>query len=234
MASAKEPELVASQLDLLVDPTDPEVICSARANGIADSTIESAQRSPAYKFVKTWGLALPLHPEYRTLPMLFYVPPLLPVMASVTPSVDQAQKNKLNKVSKVWDDQWLYDTSTAEIFGTIDEARFPVKYLAALFSAGDEAQVKGRLKKLMAVRIYRRHKTVGDISEAKATEALCETGLIPEDAEQIYYLTSLAKFEERFVIPAAHREQALELLEHTADVKGKTGFGTAQPPQRGL
>ena len=36
---------------------------------------------PTYKFVKKWGMALPLHSEFRTLPMLFYVPPLLPVMA---------------------------------------------------------------------------------------------------------------------------------------------------------
>ena len=32
--------------------------------------------------MKEWKLALPLHVEYRTFPMLFYVPPLLPVMSS--------------------------------------------------------------------------------------------------------------------------------------------------------
>ncbi|MEZ5068816.1 MAG: hypothetical protein R2847_10175 [Bacteroidia bacterium] len=37
-------------------------------NGIAESTIEAAQKSPVYKFVKVWKLALPLHPEFRTLP----------------------------------------------------------------------------------------------------------------------------------------------------------------------
>ncbi|XNM60913.1 hypothetical protein ACLK1T_29660 [Escherichia coli] len=26
-----------------------------------------------------WKLALPLHPEYRTLPMVWYVPPLSPI-----------------------------------------------------------------------------------------------------------------------------------------------------------
>ena len=29
-------------------------------------------------FVRQWKLALPLHPEFRTVPMLFYVPPLSP------------------------------------------------------------------------------------------------------------------------------------------------------------
>ena len=38
---------------------------------------------PVYKFVKEWGIALPLHPEFRTLPNLFYVPPMLPAMAQV-------------------------------------------------------------------------------------------------------------------------------------------------------
>jgi nitrate reductase beta subunit len=44
-------------------------------------------------------------------------------------------------------------------------------------------------------------------------------------AEDIYYLTSLPKFDDRFVIPAAHREQAMEMMEFTGDKKGSTGFG---------
>jgi nitrate reductase beta subunit len=234
MASVPEDELVDAQINALVDPHDPEMIKEAKKNGVPDSTIKAAQDSPAYKFVKTWGLALPLHPEYRTLPMLFYVPPLLPVMASVSQARDEDQKKKLNEISKVWDDKWLYDTSTAEIWGTIDEARFPLKYLASLFSAGDEEQVKIRLKKLMAVRMYRRFKTVGDLSEAKALEALTDTGLTPDDAEAIYYLTSLAKFDDRFVIPASHREQALEMLDFVGDSKGSTGFGTKDDLEREL
>lgn len=233
-ASTNEHDLVDAQLAALVDPYDPEVLESAKTNGIADSTLKAAQDSPAYKFVKVWGLALPLHPEYRTLPMLFYVPPLLPVMASVTQTRDEEQKKKLHPISKVWDDKWLYDTSTEEIWGTIDEARFPLKYLASLFSAGDEAQVKTRLKKLMAVRMYRRYKTVGDISEQRAVEALKETGLTPEAADGIYYLTSLAKFDDRFVIPASHREQALEMMDFAGDIKGSAGFGTKKTPERGL
>jgi nitrate reductase beta subunit len=233
-ASVPDKDLVDAQLNILVDPFDPEVLQSAKANGIADSTIKAAQDSPSYKFVKKWGLALPLHPEFRTLPMLFYVPPLLPVMASLKEAKNAEQKEKLNKVSKVWDDNWLYDTSTEDLWGTIDQARLPLKYLASLFSAGDEGKVKDRLKRLMAVRIYRRHKTVGDIPGQKAMDALKDTGLCAEDAENIYYLTSLAKFEDRFVIPAAHREQAIEMLEFTGDVKGSTGFGTKPPVERGL
>jgi nitrate reductase / nitrite oxidoreductase, beta subunit len=234
-ASSHQQNLVDQQLDILMDPNDPEVIASAKANGVADSTIKAAQYSPTYKFVKKFGLALPLHPEFRTLPMLFYVPPLLPVMASLKEVNNDDQKGKMNDAAKVWDDNWLYDTSTEELWGTIDQARFPLKYMASMFSAGDENKVKERLKKLMAVRIYRRWKTVGDIDEAKANEALKDTGLTPELAEEIYYLTSLAKFDDRFVIPASHREQAMEMLEFTGDVKGSTGFGFKEgSAERGL
>lgn len=234
-ASASEKDIVNQHMNMLLDPFDPEVIASAKANGIADSTIHAAQNSPVYKFVKEWGLALPLHPEFRTLPSLFYVPPLLPVMASVRDVNNSAQKGKLNPISKVWEDNWLYDTSTQDLFGTIDQARFPLKYLASLFSAGDEGKVKDRLKKLMAVRIYRRWKTVGDISEQKALEVLREVGYTPEMAEEVYTLTSLAKFDQRFVIPAAHREYAIEMLEFTGDRKGNAGFGFKEDTmQRGL
>lgn len=232
-ASADDADLVQRQFDIIMNPFDEKVIAAAKANGIADSTIKAAQNSPTYKFVKEWGLALPLHPEFRTLPMLFYVPPLLPVMATVR-ETDGAQKDKLNPMAKTWSDNWLYDTSTDELWGTVDQGRFPLKYMASMFSAGDTAAVALRLKKQMAVRMYRRWKTVGDISEAKVNKALKETGLTKESAEAIYILTSLAKFNDRFVIPPAHREQALEMIEFAGDVKGSTGFGFRESPARGL
>ena len=232
IASLPEKDLVHGQLNMIKDPFDPEVIKAAKANGVPDSTIKAAQTSPTYKFVKEWGMALPLHPEFRTLPMLFYVPPLLPVMASVR-DTDGAQKENLNSIAKTWTDNWLYDTSTEELFQTVDQARFPLKYMANLFSAGDEALVADKLKKLMAVRIFRRWKTVGDIDEAKVNKVLGDTNLTPESAEAIYYLTSLAKFDDRFNVPPAHREQALEMLEFTGDTRGSVGFGFRERPARG-
>ena len=222
VATVDESDLVEQQMEMLMDPFDSEVIQQAKQNGVADSTIKAAQKSPIYKFVKEWGMALPLHPEFRTLPMLFYVPPLLPVMASLG---KQRNDQELNDVAKRWDDEWLYDTSTEELWGTIEDCRFPMQYLANLFSAGDTEKVKTRVKKLMAVRIYRRWKTVGDISKEKAINALNDVNLTTEMADAIYYLTSLAIFNDRFVIPPAHREEAIELTENTGDRKGSTGFG---------
>ncbi|MCP4573595.1 MAG: nitrate reductase subunit beta [bacterium] len=232
-ASSDENELVNNHLDCLLDPHDPQVIAAAKANGIADTTIAAAQKSPTYRFVKEWGLALPLHAEFRTLPMLFYVPPLLPVMASLAKVNHDERGENLNPVAKHWSDNWLYDTSTEELWGTIDQARFPLKYMANLFSAGDEGRIADALKKLMAVRIYRRFKTVGDVTEEKADAALADTGLTAEMAEAIYFMTSLPQMKDRIVIPPAHREHAIEMLENTGDAKGSIGFGTLNSPQRG-
>jgi len=232
VASSPDKDLIANQMDIYLDPNDPEVIAAAKANGVPDSTIKAAQKSPIYKFVKEWKLALPLHAEFRTLPNLFYVPPLLPVMATVTENSND--NDTLNDMAKQWSDEWLYDTSIDEIFGTIEQTRFPIKYMANLFGAGDEELLVDKLKKLMAIRLYRRYKTVGDISKEKSDKALAEVNLSEEDAEGIYYLTSLAKFDDRFVIPAAHREQSIEMMESTADVKGSTGFGFKEQPVRGM
>lgn len=233
VASSETGNLIDQQLSIFLNPHDPKVIEAAKQNGIPDSTIKAAQNSPSYKFIKEWGLALPLHSEFRTMPMLFYVPPLLPVMASLS-SQNSVQGEKLDPIAKFWQDTWLYDTSTEELWGTIDQARFPLKYMASLFSAGDEERIKSVLKKLMAVRIYRRHVTVGDINIEKVNKTLEDTNLTPEMADAIYNLTSLAKFDERFVIPPAHREQAIEMLEFTGDKRGSTGFGFLEDVQRGI
>jgi nitrate reductase beta subunit len=160
--------------------------------------------------VKSWRLALPLHPEYRTLPMLFYVPPLLPILG------------------RMHED--LYDTSSGDYFSTIDRARLPIKYLASLFTAGNEGMVREVLKKLIAVRIYRRSETVGDM--AGADTALHEAGLTKREADEIYSLTALAPLEDRFVIPPSHREEAIAMTKMVLVQPGDLGFGFRQPPER--
>jgi nitrate reductase beta subunit len=63
------------------------------------------------------------------------------------------------------------------------------------------------------------------VAEETVKAALADTRLDQRMADDIYYLTSLAKFDDRFVIPDAHREQAIEMMEFTGDVQGSTGFG---------
>jgi nitrate reductase beta subunit len=213
MAKMSDEELIEAQRRMIKDPFDEEVIREAKKNGIHDSTIEAAQQSPAYKFIKDWEMALPPHIEYRTFPMLFYVPPLSPVMAN---------KNG-DTVSKASDD----------LFHEIEEARVPMKFLGNLFGAGQDAKVKVALKKQMAVRMYRRFKTVGDVDEETAKRALNEAGLTAESADEIYRLTALCTPEDRFVIPPAHREEAIEALKDPHEFKQSTGFGFLSAPARG-
>ena len=210
---AKAEDLVAAQRGLLLDPNDPEVIAGARENGMGDDVIASAQRSPVYRWVIEWGLALPLHAEHRTLPMLFYVPPLLPVMA-------QAGDGG-------------YDTALDDFLGSIDRYRLPIRYMASLFGAGNEGVVRYALRKQLAVRTHRRSVTAGDMDEAKVAALLAESDCPPEQADAIYHLTSIAPFDERFVIPPMHREQAIEMLEEPLAAKGFEGFGFRRRPERG-
>jgi nitrate reductase beta subunit len=199
VARVPDADLVETQRSLLLDPFDPAVIEAARANGISSQILASAQESPVWKFVREWGLALPLHPEYRTLPMLFYVPPLVPVMSR-------------------------HDGS---IFGGIEEARLPVRYLASLFAAGNVDVVQSSLRKLMAVRWYRRSLELSDA--ANADTMLREAGLTLEQAEAIYRLTALSTLEERFVLPPLQRESALA----AEQTRQTCGLGQLTPPGRG-
>jgi nitrate reductase beta subunit len=204
---------VDEQRELIVDPFDPEIVRQAVANGIRPDVIEAAQKSPVYKFVKLWKLALPPHIEYRTLPMLFYVPPLLPVLSSF----DGTTLQNLNE----------------GIFPDFAKARSSIDYLANLFAAGNPGKVRYVLRKLMAVRTYRRALTVADVTSAHAARLLTEADCSPEEAEAIYRLTSLARLEERFVIPPAHREEAVAMLADPLDHKRETGFGFRRSPRRG-
>jgi nitrate reductase beta subunit len=211
--TVSDEELVDAQRDMILDPFDPEVIAEANRSGIDPLWIESAQRSPVYKFVKEWRLALPLHPEARTLPMLFYVPPLLPVMGSK--------------------ESGAFEIEGQDYFGEIETARVPLRYLARLFAAGNESIVGDVLKKLIAVRLFRRHETVSDCDPAAVDRALTEAGLDAETAEAIYRLTSLPTFEQRFEVPPYHREMAIEMMDDPQTRKQMAGVGSRNEPQRG-
>ena len=207
-------ELVEAQRSLILDPFDPQVIAAARDNGVHDSVVEAAQKSPVYQFVKVWKIALPPHIEFRTLPMLFYVPPMAPVMASLNGEM----------VSNV----------SGDLFHDIDEARVPMKFLANLFGAGHEGKVRYALRKQKAVRWRRRALTVGDVDAATAERMLREADTTAEEADAIYRLTSLCTFDDRFVIPPMHREEAIEMMADPLAHKQSVGFGFLSGPRRGL
>jgi nitrate reductase beta subunit len=214
IASVDESQLVAKQRELILNPFDPDVIKEAERCGVHSSVMEAAQKSPVYKFVKEWELALPLHPEFRTLPMLFYVPPLLPMAGKV--------------------ENGTYNLNSQDFFSSLDKARIPMEYMAKLFTAGNVDLVETTYRKLMAVRLYKRAEEMGELNNPEIISALNEAGVTPERCEAIYRLTSLPTMQDRFVIPPMHREYAIALMEDPAMHKGSAGIGFRTPPERGL
>ncbi|TYL45122.1 nitrate reductase subunit beta [Nocardioides sp. BGMRC 2183] len=190
-ASVPEQELYEAQMDLLLDPNDPEVLREARAQGIPEDWLDAAQRSPVYALAKKYRVALPLHPEYRTMPMVWYVPPLSPVVDLLTEQGHDAE-------------------STATLFGAIEALRIPIEYLAELFTAGDTEVVDGVLRKLAAMRAYLRDITLGRDPDDSIPASV---GMSGEELYEMYRLMAIAKYEERYVIPKAHVEQAHDLEE---------------------
>ena len=220
VATVPDEELVEAQRSMIKDPFDPEVIAAARANGISDDMIKAAQDSPVYRFVKRWRLALPLHPEFRTLPMLFYVPPMLPVIARV--------ENGRYDVEGANGD----GSSAMPSLSNLDQARAPIRYMANLFSAGNEEIVAEVYRKLFAVRVLMRAKKVGNVPEAEVTAALQAGRTSADEAEAIFRLTSMPTFQERFVLPPLAREQQIEATESAHRRKQESGFGFRQTGER--
>ena len=183
--------LYEAQRDVFLDPFDPEVIREAEKAGIARDWIDAAQRSPIYALINTYKVALPLHPEYRTMPMVWYIPPLSPVVDVVAETGEDAEDK-------------------GNLFAAIDALRIPVEYLAELFTAGDVAPVDAVLKKLAAMRCYMRDINMGRDPDGSIPAAV---GMSEEDMYDMYRLLAIAKYDERYVIPPAHAEQAHSLEE---------------------
>ena len=218
-AQAPDNELVDAQRMMILNPHDPDVLAAARENGIEESWMSAAQNSPAYKFIREWRLALPLHPEYRTMSMMYYIPPLSPVVSIIE---EDLLKLDINPAMQDF-----------ELFDRLDAARMPVQYLANLFSAGNEAPVRLALRKMLAVRTYMRRKTVDGAVDEKTLALLAQAGTNASEVEAIYRLTALATLAERFVIPKYHREMALEAWTDPLSRKGDAGFGYVHAPKRG-
>ena len=186
-----EKDLYEAQLDLILDPQDPAVIAAAREQGIPADWMDAARRSPVYALAKTYRVALPLHPEYRTMPMVWYVPPLSPVVDLLREQGHDAEDH-------------------GNLFGAIDALRIPVEYLAELFTAGDTELVTGVLKRLAAMRTYLRGITMGTGADESVAQSVGMTG---QAMYAMYRLLAIAKYEDRYVIPKAHEERGHELEE---------------------
>ena len=190
-----EKDLYQAQLDIFLNPNDPEVIKQAAIDGIPDAWMVGARNSPVYKMAVEWKVALPLHPEYRTLPMVWYVPPLSPINSA-------ANAGHVGLNGEIPD---------------VGQLRIPVQYLANLLTAGDTAPVVRALERMLAMRAYQRSKHVDNVQNLAVLE---QTGLSVAEVEEMYQIMAIANYEDRFVIPTSHREYA----ENAFDLRGGCGF----------
>lgn len=193
--TADDKDLYQEQLDMFLDPNDPAVQAEALKAGIPADWIESAKNSPVYKMAMDWKIAFPLHPEYRTLPMVWYIPPLSPIQ-------NAAEAGHIGHDGEMPDVQSL---------------RIPVRYLANMLTAGDEAPVVTALERMLAMRAYMRSKTVDGVINSGIAERV---GLDSNLIEDMYKIMAIANYEDRFVIPTTHRET----VEEAYDLRGGCGF----------
>ncbi|HTH16383.1 MAG TPA: nitrate reductase subunit beta [Magnetospirillum sp.] len=194
-STKRETDLYQAQMDIFLDPHSPEVQEQARRDGVPAAWLEAARKSPVWKMAMDWKVAFPLHPEYRTLPMVWYIPPLSPI-------------------------QGRADSGAIGVNGTIPDVsslRIPVRYLANMLTAGDEKPVVSALERMLAMRAYMRSVTVGGTPDLGP---LRQVGLTEAQAMDMYRIMGLADYEDRFVVPTTHREYA----EDAFDLKGSCGF----------
>ena len=207
-STQNEQDLYEAQCDIFLDPHDPEVIAAARAEGINEDWIIAAQKSPIYKMAIDWKIAFPMHPEFRTLPMVWYVPPLSPVQSQI----DQGNLP-------------VGPDGAIPLAGTM---RTPIQYLANLLTAGKTAPIESALNRLIAMRSYQRSVHVEGVADTRALE---KAGITEDQAKEMYRYLAIANYEDRFVIPTGHEEVRLEDFH---GFQGQNGFTFGNDSSAGI
>jgi nitrate reductase beta subunit len=170
LAAASTPDvtdLYAAQRSAFLDPGDPAVERAAEQAGVPHDWIVAAQRSPVWALINRYEVALPLHPEYRTMPMVWYIPPLSPVVDVLKDGGHDAERAE-------------------NLFGAIDALRIPIEYLAELFTAGDPKPVRDVLARLAAMRSYMRDLNLGQPRRPELADAV---GMTTGEVEDMVLLT---------------------------------------------
>jgi len=127
--------------------------------------------------------------------MVWYIPPLSPIQNAA-------------EAGAIGVDGGMPDVSSL---------RIPLRYLANMLTAGDEAPVAQALERMLAMRAYMRAKTVDGVHDEAIAARVGLNGRVIED---MYKIMALADYEDRFVIPTTHREQ----VEDAYDLRGGCGF----------
>lgn len=200
---SKIEDLYEKQLDMFLNPHDPVIEAEALKQGISEYWLKAAKRSPIYKMAVEWKIALPLHPEYRTLPMVWYIPPLSPIQNAI-------DSGKLSQNG---------------IFPDVESLRIPIRYLANLLTAGNEGVVIRSLQRIIAMRAYMRSKLVdGSIN----LEVVKLAGLSELEIEEMYNYMAIANHENRFVIPTARCDHMGDAFAYRSGAGFSTGHNSSE------
>jgi nitrate reductase beta subunit len=115
--------------------------------------------------------------------MVWYVPPLSPVMSLVEGPGSEADPD--------------------DVFPAIEELRIPIEYLANLLTAGDPEPVRVALRRLAAMRSWTRERNLGGDPDPALAASV---GMQPDGIDAMFRLLAIAKYDERYVIPQGHGE----------------------------
>jgi len=126
------------------------------------------------------------------------VPPLSPVQSQI--------------------DQGNLSTMADGAIPSIENLRLPMKYLANMFTAGDEKPVVDALKRMIAMRSFYRSKNVEGKTDLAVLE---EVGLTEDQVNEMYRYMAIANHEDRFVVPTSHEELRQEDFH---SFQGQNGF----------
>ena len=172
-------------------PRTPRCAGGRRGRASRDDWIEAARRSPVYALASAHKVALPLHPEYRTLPMVWYVPPLSPV-ADVVHAAGYD------------------DADPDEVFASHRLAAHPARV------PGQPVHRRRRRRRCAGCCASSRRsgRTCGPSSSGWRRTSELGGGRRHDRAEldDLYRLLAIAKYDDRYVIPKAHAEDAGRLM----------------------
>ena len=170
---------------------------------MSEQWLEAAGKSPVYALVKEFGVALPLHPEFRTMPMAYYIPSLSPVISSGSDLHELAEHGTIPLLEKL---------------------RAPLGFLASLLSGGNKQIIAEVLQKLIALRVFKRADNLGQpVPESTMKDA----GLDEAGAKRLYRLFTIGGYSERNIIPGQQREE-----QDSDQRRGASGFGILKKTRR--
>ena len=181
-ASVPDEKAAAGAALAVPRPDDPEVREQGRRDGIAEDWLDAARRSPVYALAVEHRVALPLHPEYRTLPMVWYVPPLSPVMSLVEgPGPRRTRTTSSPRSTSSGPDQYLRHVMKLTAGDPEPVVRPPAaRRDAAGPASGTSASARRRARRVL--------------------------GMEPAAIDAMFRLLAIAKYDERYVIPQTHGE----------------------------